>query len=258
MTKIALLSDIHGNSIALEAVLADIATQGEVDGYWILGDLVALGHDPVGTLQRLTALPAVRFIRGNTDRYVCTGDRPFPSLADAQNNPDLIPRLAEVAGTFAWTQGMVTAAGWLDWLAQLPVELHEQLPDGSRFLGVHAAPGNDDGAGIRPTTNLAELEALLSGCDDDLICVGHTHVPLERRASGKHLVNLGSVSNPITADLRASYVILEATPTQYHLTFRQVVYDRQAVIRAVERLRHPGARFITRLMLGQIRPSWAG
>jgi hypothetical protein len=116
----ALLSDTHGNPIALDAVLADIAAQGAVDGYWVLGDLVAIGYDPVGVLERLTPLPNVRFVQGNTDRYVVTGDRPHPSIPNAAADPALLPTLVEVAHTFAWTQGYVTAAGWLDWLADLP------------------------------------------------------------------------------------------------------------------------------------------
>ena len=71
--RIALLSDIHGNATALNAVLADVAEQGGADGYWIMGDLVALGPEPVLTLEILSALPDARFVRGNTDRYVCTG-----------------------------------------------------------------------------------------------------------------------------------------------------------------------------------------
>jgi predicted phosphodiesterase len=101
--QIALLSDIHGNSIALDAVLADIERVGGVDTHWVLGDLVALGPDQVGVLERLSALPNVHYTRGNTDRYVITGERPPPSPADAQHHPELLPVLAEVAGTFAWT-----------------------------------------------------------------------------------------------------------------------------------------------------------
>src|SRR5687767_12043569 len=103
--KLALLSDIHGNSVALDAVLADIKAQGGVDAHWILGDLVAIGHDPVGVLERLTQLPNARFVRGNTDRYVFAGDRPFPSLTEAEADPKLLSVLVEVAGTMAWTQG---------------------------------------------------------------------------------------------------------------------------------------------------------
>lgn len=83
--RLALLSDIHGNSIALDAVLADIQKQGSVDGHWILGDFSALGHGPVDVLERVTALPNVSFTRGNTDRYIITGERPGPTLEEAQH-----------------------------------------------------------------------------------------------------------------------------------------------------------------------------
>jgi predicted phosphodiesterase len=255
--RIALLSDIHGNSMALDAVLADIERQGGVDAFWVLGDLAALGHDPVGVLERLATLPHARFVRGNTDRYVVTGDRPPPSLADARGNPELLPALVDIAGSFAWTQGMVTASGWLEWLADLPLELRETLPDGVRFLGVHAAPGTDDGPGISPDIGETELGERLSGCEAELICVGHTHWPLETRVDGRRVVNLGSVSNPLPPDLRACYVVLRADESGYSLEHRRVDYDREAVIAAVQRLRHPGAEFIIRHMRGERRPRWS-
>jgi predicted phosphodiesterase len=253
---IALLSDIHGNLIALEAVLADIQNAGGVDAYWILGDLVALGPDPVGVLERLAALPNVYCIRGNTDRYVVTGDRPPPAPTDVKARPELLPVLVEVAGTFAWTQGAVTAAGWLDWLAALPLEMREQLPDGTRFLGVHASPGTDDGPGIPPDISETDLQARLSGCDADLICVGHTHWPLDWRANNYHLINLGSLSNPLPPDLRASYAILQADAAGYQFHHRRVDYDPQAVITALQRLRHPGADFIIKHLRGEWLPRW--
>src|SRR3712207_448878 len=133
--RLALLSDVHGNPIALDAVLADIQDCGGVDGYWILGDLAAIGYDPVTVLERLARLPNVRIVQGNTDRYVVTGERPPPTAADVQANRQLLPTLIEVAQSFAWTQGYVTAAGWLDWLAALPLEQRVTLPDGTRLLG---------------------------------------------------------------------------------------------------------------------------
>ena len=81
--RIAFLSDIHGNDIAIEAVLDHIEQNGGVDTYWILGDLVAIGHAPIRVMEILRDLPA-EIIRGNTERYVCTGDRPGPSLEQVQ------------------------------------------------------------------------------------------------------------------------------------------------------------------------------
>ncbi|MCC6453952.1 MAG: metallophosphoesterase family protein [Caldilineaceae bacterium] len=250
MMKIALFSDIHGNSIALDAVLADIAAQGGVDAYWVLGDLVAIGHDPVGVLERLTQLPNVRFVRGNTDRYVFARDRPFPSLADAEADPSLLARLVEVAETFSWTQGALTTCGWLEWLAQLPLEIDEVLPDGTRLLGVHASPGRDDGDGIAPRMHDEEIGDRLQGCRARLICVGHTHQALNHFVGDWHVVNLGSLSNPLTQDRRASYVLLTADETGYQVEHRRIDYDRAAVIEALERQRHPGAAYIIRHLRG--------
>src|SRR5213076_210107 len=76
--RLAILSDVHANPIALDAILADVARRGGADRYWVLGDLVSPGHDPGGVLRRLTALPNVEITYGNTDRYTL-GDA-FPHL----------------------------------------------------------------------------------------------------------------------------------------------------------------------------------
>ena len=93
-------------------MIADASTF-EVDTWWVLGDIVALGPHPVEVLERLAALLNVSFLSGNTERYVLTGDRPYPSLDDARADPTLLRRLLEVAVTFAWTRGAVTQGGWL-------------------------------------------------------------------------------------------------------------------------------------------------
>src|SRR5258707_15476906 len=105
--RIALLSDIHGNPIALDAALADIEAQGGVNTYWILGDFSALGYDPVGVLERVTKLPNAFFLRGNHDRYTVTGERPGPTLEQAQANPQLVPKLRIMAAKRAMTQGLI-------------------------------------------------------------------------------------------------------------------------------------------------------
>jgi predicted phosphodiesterase len=242
--RIALLADIHGNAIALEAVLADIAREGGADAYWILGDLVAIGPDPVGVLQQIDALPDKKIIRGNTDRYVAFGDRPGPSIAEVQADAALFKPLIQVANTFAWTQGMVTAAGWLPWLTKLPLDFEIVLPDGTRFLGVHASPGTDDGTGISPTSSDGEIETLFKNCEAHLICVGHTHLPLDRQWKQMHLVNPGSVGLSRTPDLHACYAFLDADSDGYRVTHRRVAFDRQAVVDQLVELAHPAREFI--------------
>jgi predicted phosphodiesterase len=255
--RIALLSDIHGNLLALEAVLADIAAQGGVDTYWVLGDFSSLGYDPVGVLERITQLPNALFSRGNHDRYTVTGERPGPTLEQAQAQPHLVPLLLAMATNLAWTQGHIRASGWWNWLGNLPLELQLTLPDGTRLLGVHAAPGLDDGPGIIPLLNDEELRALLAPAEADLVIVGHTHVPLDRTIDQVRVVNLGSVSNPMRSRLEASYALLEADSVGYNVQMRYVDYDRQAVIDELQRVKHPTVDFLAKMLRGELLPPWA-
>jgi putative phosphoesterase len=255
--RLALLSDIHGNPIALNAVLDDLAACGGADGFLILGDLVAIGHDPLAVLERLLQLPNARFIQGNTERYVVTGQRPYPSVEAAVRDTRLIGRLVEVAHSFAWTQGVITGGSWLEWLAALPLEQSFTLADGTRLLAVHVAPGQDDGLGIHPRLSDDELSDLVAEAGADLVCVGHTHWPVDRTVRGVRVVNAGSVSNPSALDLRASYALVESTPSGYQVEHRRVVYDVETVITAVEQSRHPAGAYIISHFRGERRPWWA-
>jgi predicted phosphodiesterase len=157
---------------------------------------------------------------------------------------------AEVAGTFAWTQGAITIAGWFDWLSRLPLELRITLPDGTRCLCVHATPGKDDGAGMDKGLSDVEICGVLSDCDEELICVGHNHQPINRRVGRWHIVNPGSISNPRMPILEASYAILRATKDGYTIEHRLADYDREQVILQLRALNHPGADFIINHMRG--------
>jgi len=254
--RIAILTDIHGNSLALQAVLDDIETCGCVDEYWFLGDLVAVGHDPIGVMQRLAALPKARFVRGNTDKYVLGGEHPGPSLGEIQNDLPRLEQRLNLVSSMSWTAGALAASGYLPVLKALPLEMRTVLPDGTRVLAVHAAPGNDDGNGIHPATSDAELRELLSGADADLVLVGHTHAPFDRQLDGVRVVNPGSISNPFPPDLRAKYALLKADEGGYTLEFQAAEYDRGAVIEAVQRLQQPMAAYISGYMRGENKPDW--
>ncbi len=248
--KIAVLSDIHGNPIALDAVLAHIQSSGDVDAYWFVGDYCAIGYDPVGVLKRISGLENAIFIRGNTDRFIVTNELPIPTQDDVRQNTDLLPILVEVARSFSWTQGRIMQGGWRDWLAALPLDKHLTLPDGTRVLLVHAAPGEDDGAGIAIYHTNDDLARIVQGCEVDLIIVGHTHIPLDKIIGGVRVVNPGSISNPLTPDLRASYVTINADQTGYDLTFHRVDYDREAAVSAIKRSHHPAPDYLVDYMRG--------
>jgi putative phosphoesterase len=255
-SRIAILADIHGNSLALDAVLDDIESQGGAHAFWLLGDYAAIGHNPIGVLERLNGLDNISCIRGNTDRYLTGGSQPWPQQTHVDENPELFPLYVHIARSFAWTTGAVAVTGWLDWLQALPLEYRALLPDGTQVLAVHAAPDEDDGFGIHPGLSDKEIEELTADAACDLLLVGHTHVPFDRSVGAVRVVNPGSVSNPLTPDLRAAYALLEVNRASYELSFQRVEYDRQAVIELSQKVNHPAAEYIASFMRGDRQPGW--
>lgn len=247
--RLAIFADVHGNSIALDAVLADVERRGSADGYLILGDLTNVGPDPVGVLERLTRLENARFVRGNGDRYVVTGE--LPSWFEAGKSAAEIAAIrVELAASLGWTRGAVTVAGRYEWLAALPFELRFALPDGSRVLCVHATQRRDDEYSLSPDRSDDELRALLAGADAELVLAGHTHRPLDRTLGDRlRLVNPGCVSNPLPFldDLRAGWSLLDAGPAGHSVTSFLVEYDHDAVAAHARRVHHPAAEFIAGL-----------
>jgi predicted phosphodiesterase len=240
--RIAILSDTHGNTIALDAVLADVERAGGVDAYWFVGDAVALGFDPVGTIKQLRALPGLKAVRGNTDRDTVRDADDIDSgfLTRTSQLPEQAPRTLAILRNFAWTRGALMAAGHLEWLASLPIEERVTLPDGTRVLLVHAAPGTDDGSGIREEQSDEDLAGILAGADADLVIVGHTHLPLERTVNGVRAWNLGSVSLPFTDEKRAMWTLLEADDAGYRLERRFAAYEADAVLARLDAISPPG------------------
>jgi len=249
--RIALLGDIHGNPMALDAVLNDAREHG-VERYWCIGDYCAIGPEPALVVDRLAQLDGAVFVRGNTDRYVSSGDGPPPTLEAVRADPRLVPAYASIAASFAWTRGFLTAAGWLDWLDRLPLEYRFRAPSGQRILAVHAAPGTDDGVGVHPGRSNAELEALLRGTEEDIVIVGHTHEPMIRHVGRTVIVNTGSVSNPRAPDLRASYVVMESGEAGIDIEHRRVEWDHARFEEAVRAARHPAEAFILSHIRGEI------
>jgi putative phosphoesterase len=249
--RLAVLSDVHGNRHALEAVLADGTRQG-VDRWWAIGDLVAIGPDPVATLERLVEVPNLVVTRGNTDRYVTAGDRPPPHPEDVEADPTLLSLFAAVEGSFAWTRGALSSTPWLAWLEELPLETRTELPDGTRVLGVHATPGRDDGDGITPGRAEDEVRDDLVDAGADIVIAGHTHQPTDRWIDGVRVLNGGSISNPITDDLRPSYTIIHADADGHRVEHRRVDYDRDAFMEHLRRSGHPQHEFIAAFQRGDM------
>lgn len=248
--RLGLMSDIHGNRIALDAVIADGENKG-VGTWWVLGDLVAIGAEPEATLERLGNLPNVSFVRGNTDRYVVTGERPSPHREEVERDESLRALFNAVESSFAWTHAHMAAARQLDFLKQLPTRQQATLDDGTTLLGIHASPRSDDGPGITPDIADDRLDRLLGDPEADIICGGHTHQATDRRLGKRRAINLGSVSNPMTSDLRATYVVVDSDRHGHRLRHHRVAYDHARVIERLRRSDHPEAEYISSFQRGE-------
>ena len=204
---LALLYDVHGNLLALEAVLDDAAARG-AGRFGLGGDYALFGPFPVETVARLRELDAF-WIRGNGERW--TGD---PGADDA---PEAM-RPAIAACREALGPEIVAE------LAALPFDHGEA---GARFC--HASPVSDMRSFL-PEPGADEAE-LLEGVQDELLVFGHTHVPFERvAAGGTRLVNPGSVGMPFDGDTRGAYALLDDDGRVEH---RRVAYDHAASAAAV-------------------------
>jgi predicted phosphodiesterase len=251
--RTAIFSDTHGNSIALDAVLADFERVGGVDATWFLGDAAPIGFDPVGTVQRLRRLPGLVAVHGNGDRRVATD----PALVREVSERVIAAASAGEAAIWRsvlhdseWTRDGLRAAGAWEWLAALPLEQRETLPDGTRVLMVHAAPGTDEGPGIPPECPDDELRRIVAGTGADLVLVGHTHQAIDRVVDGVRVVNPGSVSNPPDGGETAHWILLEADAAGYTLTRRAVTWDLREMLDRLRESGHPDPSHIVAFWSG--------
>ncbi len=210
--RIAVLSDIHGNLLGLDACLTDLESQGGADGVVIAGDLCLDGPKPKKVLQRLEEIGAA-CIRGNTDRYL-SEDTAGEAFEPAE--------LAQIA----WTRREV-GERWLSWLKELPFALRIGEDD-NQLLIVHANPKSDD-EHIWPDADEAALERLIGDVSATAIAFGHLHLPYVRVWRGKLLVNVASAGLPKDGDPRAGYAIFTEREGGWQVKHRRVAFDTKRV-----------------------------
>lgn len=186
--RIAVISDIHGYSLALDRVLEDIDAH-DIEHIIVAGDVVESGPDPMGVLERLTSRDLV-VIQGNTDYDI------------AKRNRD--SRLA------AWTERQIGEAG-RRYLLDLPFE-HRVTPPGADspwhdLLVVHANPWDFNQA-IHPDAEQDELDWLIGKTKAGILAFGHIHIAYIREMPSMTLIDVSAVGNPKDGDLRSKWGLL--------------------------------------------------
>jgi putative phosphoesterase len=232
--KVAILADIHGNNVALEAVLKDLEHQGGVDHVVVAGDLFTFGPAPNEVLARLQQLPSACFLLGNTDRYLL--EERYPS---SYGNGDWQDKLLF---SFHWTAQRLDGEGF-SFLETLPA--FQLVEDGKyQLLTVHGSPRSDE-EGLTMETMDSEFENMLIGQPVAVLACGHTHVPMDRNVAGMRVINAGSVGLPFDGNPRGCYAIVSSPtgngtgPMQVQL--RRVAYDVEEVVEQFFARDHPAA-----------------
>jgi putative phosphoesterase len=210
--RIAVLSDIHGNLLALDACLADLESQGSADAIVVAGDLCLGGPKPKKVLQRLEEIGAA-CVRGNTDRYLSedsSGEK-RSQLESAQ---------------IAWTRREI-GERWAAWLKDLPFALRIG-EDNNQLLIVHANPLTDD-EHLWPDADETLLRRVIGKEKATTIAFGHLHLPYVRVWHGKLLANVASAGLPKDGDPRAAYAILTERDGGWQVKHRRVAFDVKKV-----------------------------
>ncbi len=228
--RVALISDIHGNDLALQQVLADIRGRG-VDRIACLGDVATLGPRPREVIATLRALGCPCIV-GNHDEFLIT-----PATIDAYTQVPVITQ------AIAWCRDQLRDED-LAFLRTFVRRLEIKLDDHRTLLLFHGSPQSNT-CDVLTTTDADELDHMLGDQRADVMAGGHTHIQMLRQHRGILLVNPGSVGMPFrqyVAGKRpeimpyAEYAIVDAQPGgPISVDLRRVPLDKKALRDAAHR-----------------------
>lgn len=215
--RIGIISDVHGNDIALKAVIDNFKKES-VDGVIFLGDLVAGGPNPRKALDLLKNLKVVCWIKGNTDSKYEEVIR-FSKLENKRNTE--LPKYYSYALKELSYQD-------LEFLINKPIQESITL-EGLDILCVHGSPRNvmeKMGKEVEQT----KLIEMIEGVKENIVLCGHSHLPSMVEVNEKVIVNAGSVGFPVDGNNKSSYVILDINEKGYNFYFKRVEYNIEKVI----------------------------
>jgi predicted phosphodiesterase len=228
--RIAILSDVHGNVKALQAVMADVDRHGPFDRVINGGDLVLGGPRPRETMDALMREPYPT-VRGNTDEWVAGGP----------GGP---------APTVAWARERLSA-DHLAFLRRLPLSYRVEPPAGPPLVVVHATPVSTTDV-ITPDASEETVVRAFEQAHTRTLAYGHIHRPYIRNVAGGLIVNVGSVGFPFDGVARPAWAIFTLEEGRWTPELIRVVYDPEAVALDLLASDHPdAAAFARRARTGQ-------
>lgn len=239
--KVAVISDIHGNMQALNAVLTDIELQ-KCDKIFCLGDLAMAGPEPVAAIEKIKSLQQdgkLELIQGNTDEMIGNYNK---SISDKVKNA------FPIMGAALDDDSRLINDELKSFLKALPPTL-ELMIEGVKVLLVHGSPRRND-ENILPDLSTDKVEEILKDTDADLIFCGHTHIPCGYQTSNKQtIVNVGSVGRPFTPDALSCYVIAEFSDNSFSIIHKKLDYDKEKACEFLENRAFFGADKLAQILI---------
>ena len=244
--KIAVISDIHGNREALEAVMADISKK-KCEKIFVLGDYAMAGPEPsfvVEYFKNKITDKNYTMIQGNTDLMIANYD---------ENLYKTLKEKAPIMAEALKNDSQILSDDKKKFLRELPIQF-EVENDGVRFLLVHGSPrkNNED---ILPETPLSEIEKMLENVDSDVVLCGHTHIPCGFQTSNKkNVVNVGSVGRPFTQNPQSCYLIITVENGSCVFEHQFVDYNKENASKKLAERKFSGAEKLAEMLINpQVR-----
>jgi putative phosphoesterase len=237
--KVAFLSDIHGNAVALEAVLQDLREQS-TDQIVVLGDISYRGPEPKKCIELLQQLQA-QVIKGNADEWIVRG-------IEQGEVPDRVIEMMRLERE--WSLSRLELAE-LQYLQQLPTEVLLSINERA-IHAFHATPHSLFEM-VLPNADDATIKSkLISPSQSDLTIYGHIHKSYIRFVEGKMIINTGSVGLPFDGCAMASYAIINIEKAGVTASIRRVQYDLELVARLYREAEYPNLMMIDVLLNARI------
>lgn len=217
--KIAVISDIHANTSALEAALDKIKSL-KTDKIFCLGDILMAGYDPNGTAKIITELDNLEIIQGNTDKMVACFSEELLEKAKKKS---------PCMGYALEDDLKIIDEKYKDFVRNLPESKYIEI-NGLKIQLVHGSPRRQD-ENIYPNLALEDVEKMVESSSADLILCGHTHIPCGYSLkSGKTVVNVGSIGRSMTEDKMPYWAMLDIDDNgTFQIEHTSVKYDNKKV-----------------------------